>query len=466
MARSKFVKLPLLAWLAWLASLALPASGCTQPEGAAEDAEGEASGESESDESGGLAATYTYWRDAKSVIDSKCAGCHEPGDIAPFPLTSHAEVSAVAAILPSAIESGSMPPWPPSDACNVYRHDRSLDEAEQELLLTWLAEGAPEGDPADEPASDPGDETDAFVPDLTLAIPEPYTPTKEPDDYRCFVIPWEQAGYVTGFRVEPDQRSIVHHVIAFAVEPGQADTVEAMDAADEGPGYTCFGGAGVQSRWVASWAPGGLGTVFPDGTGVRIDPGSRLVVQLHYNTASADPVADQTALSFMLAESVERPLVNQPLTNPAWPTGLDPMTIPAGDPDVTHAVEIALDSPLWAAQIAETGVQAGEDVLLHAAGLHMHNLGVRARMSIVRAGGADDCVVEIPSWDFGWQGGYELIEPLRISAGDQISLQCWWDNSAENQPILDGELAEPIDVEWGEGTRDEMCLGILMLTRP
>ena len=36
---------------------------------------------------------------------------------------------------------------------------------------------------------------------------------------------------------------------------------------------------------------------------------------------------------------------------------------------------------------------------------------------------------------------------------------CTWDNSASNQPIIDGVAKEPVDVAWGEGTSDEMCLG-------
>lgn len=445
--------------------VALGSVGCSgEGEPSSDDAADEAG--SEGTDEGELQATYTYWRDAKSVLDRKCVGCHEPGGIGPFALSSYAEVEAVAAILPSSIEGGTMPPWPPSAECNSYRHDRSLDEREQEILLTWLAEGAPEGDMADEPEPEPEPEPVVFEPDLTLALPEPYTPTAEPDDYRCFVIPWDQSGYVTGVRVDPDQRSIVHHVIAFVAEPNIADMVDGKDAAEPGPGYTCFGDAGVPSRWVGSWVPGGEGVLFPEGTGVRVDAGSRLIVQVHYNTSSAGPIADQSSIAFMLTDQVERPLVNQPVTNPAWPSGLASMLIPAGESEVSHSAEIPADGPLWLAQIAETGIQPGEDVLVHAAALHMHTLGLRARLSILRGSGDEACVVEIPDWDFSWQGNYALNEPLRLGPDDTLQLQCWWDNSAGNQPIIDGERAEPIDVDWGEGTRDEMCLGVLMLSRP
>jgi hypothetical protein len=447
-------------------------SACTQTSGSSEAAsEGTSTSEdtSTSEETGEQLPTYTYWRDAKAVIDDKCAGCHISGDIAPFALTNYAEVFAVAPILPFAIEAGTMPPWPPGGGCNEYNHNRSLDETERELLLTWLAEGAPEGDPADEPppSSDP-DPADDFQPDVTLTMLEPYTPVVEPDEYRCFVIPWDgPQPWVTGFRVLPDQRSIVHHVIAFAVDPEQAAEAEALDAAEDGPGYTCFGDAGIwQARWLGSWAPGGRAALFPEGSGIRLDPGSRVVIQVHYNTASTGPMPDQSAIELSLADEVERPLVTLPATNPGWFAGSESMLIPAGDPDVTHATEIDLTHWIWALQVAEAGADVGGDLVLHSAGLHMHQLGMRARLTLIRANDDEECVLDIPQWDFGWQGGYGLVEPLVIHAGDRIGLQCWWDNSAENQPIIDGEKVEPIDVGWGEGTRDEMCLSVISLTRP
>ena len=47
-----------------------------------------------------------------------------------------------------------------------------------------------------------------------------------------------------------------------------------------------------------------------------------------------------------------------------------------------------------------------------------------------------------------------------------LRISCTWDNSAENQPVVAGAVIEPQDVQWGEGTTDEMCLGILLVTRP
>ena len=43
------------------------------------------------------APTLTYYGEAKSIIDARCATCHRAGEIGPFPLTTYEEVSTYAA---------------------------------------------------------------------------------------------------------------------------------------------------------------------------------------------------------------------------------------------------------------------------------------------------------------------------------------------------------------------------------
>ena len=57
------------------------------------------------------------------------------------------------------------------------------------------------------------------------------------------------------------------------------------------------------------------------------------------------------------------------------------------------------------------------------------------------------------------RGRYYFKNPITFRAGDTLWMGCTWDNSASNQPIIDGVAKEPVDVAWGEGTSDEMCLG-------
>lgn len=437
--------------------LAVPLAGCDGAPDSPDDPDSPDAG-----------ADLTYYRDTKAIIDSKCAGCHRDGDIAPFPLGTYEEVAPYTAAMAGAIASGAMPPWQPGDACNSYRNDFSLGDAERDALLAWVQGGAPAGDPAD--FVTPAIEAEPFVPDVTVQMAEPYLPPDDvQDDYRCFLLEWPgtEPVYVTASSIEPDQRELVHHVILFKVEPADADTVRALDAAEDGPGYTCFGGplpegqqGSARLGQLGGWVPGAHDPRFPAGTGIRMEPGSLIVMQMHYHLSHATPVADRSSAGFALATEVERPAVLQMFTSPRWlqPGG---MPIPAGDSDVSHAASMDVDLFLSVLGLTDDiGLETGGNLVIHSAGMHMHELGKRGRVSVLRGNGSQDCLLDIPDWDFHWQGSYTLATPVTVGPNDFVQLQCWWDNSAANQPH-DGE---PHDTEWGEGTGDEMCLTPLYIT--
>jgi len=433
-------------------------------------------------------APPTYYEDAKPIIDARCATCHQPGDVGPFPMTTAEEVAAVAAISEMAIESGQMPPFLPSHDCNDYASDFDLTPDERDLLLAFFADGAPAGDPERAvPSEIPSSELDA---DLVVPLPEAYTPVLEPDDYRCQLIDLglTESTFVTGLEVRPDQRAIVHHTIVFVASEEQRATYEAYDAAEEGPGWTCFGGprGGDGSfefapgnlpdperlssafRTLGSWVPGTQQGLFPAGTGIRLNPGDSLVVQMHYNTLSADPVADRSEIAMKLASEVEYEATSMPLLDLAWPTGLpllgDPLDIPAGSPDASAEVVLDRSSLIFRGAYAQLGVDENAPLRIHGVNVHMHELGVDGRIDLLASDG-EECLLHYPDYDFDWQGQHFLSQPIVLGPDDRLRLRCQWDNTAANQPVFDGVAQEPRDVTWGEGTTDEMCLGALYVTR-
>jgi hypothetical protein len=398
----------------------------------------------------------TYYRDAKVVIDDRCARCHASGGIAPFPLTTWADVQPQVPGIEGAVRDRIMPPWPPSTSCLPLSGSRALTDADRRLLLAWIATGALRGDPSDEPPPrDPGP-TPTF--DTASAMAEPYPPDASlTDDYRCFVMDWPHATqkFITALRVMPDQKSMVHHVIAYAIAPADVAQAEANDAGDPGPGYQCFGGPGINSAtWLGAWTPGAVATVYPAGTGIRIAGGSKLVVQFHYNLDNGIPGPDQSSLEFATADAVAKHAAIALL--PAYN-----FMIPADDPSYTYSQAAPAALVFTSAIRAEIGVGATAPVAVHAVGLHMHQLGTDIWM---HAGG--QCVMEIPAWDFHWQDAYMLEAPLIVPATQSLSLSCTWDNSAANQAFVGGVQQQPRDVTWGEGSRDEMCLGIAYVTAP
>lgn len=420
-------------------------------------------------ETGGGEA-LTYWKDTKAILDANCVSCHREGDIGPFALETWAEVEAIAPALTGAVADGTMPPWLPSGECNSFVDDRSLSDADRQALLSWIDAGYPEGDPADAP---PDPEPPAtFESDFVVSLPEPYMPQQSPDDYRCFVIPWPEEltepTFVTGQVAIPDKREQVHHVVTFVSDPGDAGYFENLDAAEEGPGYTCFGGPGAldwTARWLGTWVPGIDAWRAPEGTGVEIAPGSALIVQVHYNTLAGMAEPDQTQLGFQITDTVERPGTFIPLLDIGWLYGFSSMPIPAGDPDVHHQVAVAREHGLFDVTLAPLGVGSSETVEIWRSALHMHYLGTHTSMHVAHGGGDQSCLLQIDDWDFNWQNDYLFEQPVDFGAGDELVMDCWWDNSAENQPIIDGEQLPPVDRDWGEGTLDEMCLGIIYVAR-
>ena len=96
----------------------------------------------------GDGGTPTY-ADVAPIFDSKCAGCHYAGGIAPFSLTNVKQAQAHAADILRMTQLGAMPPWPPApDSQPLVGQDaRLLTAPEKDLIARWVAAGAPAGAP-------------------------------------------------------------------------------------------------------------------------------------------------------------------------------------------------------------------------------------------------------------------------------------------------------------------------------
>lgn len=403
-------------------------------------------------------AAPTYHGEVKAIVDAKCVGCHVAGGIAPFSLETYADLVAYGGAAVAAVEAGTMPPWPAEEGCTDYRNDRSLSAAQRQALVDWHARGELEGTPEDGAPLADGASPGLSRVDAELPLPEPYTPAGQPDDYRCFLVDFPEgaARYVTGFGVRPGVDALVHHVIAFLAPEEQLATFAGLDAAEPGPGWTCFGGPGgdqvaaAKAGWIGGWAPGSLGSDFPSGTGILVPEGAKLVLQVHYNTLSAPPEPDRTSVVLRLDEAVERRAIMMPWADIDWVVG-HAMEIPPHGKDVVHSW--SFDPTAVLGFLSDGAFTPNQPITLHSASLHMHTFGKRARTVIERSDGSEACLLSIDRWNFHWQGAYGFEEPKVLSPGDFLNLECTWDNPT-NDPL-----------NWGEGTGDEMCLGVYYVTQ-
>ena len=92
---------------------------------------------------------------------------------------------------------------------------------------------------------------------------------------------------------------------------------------------------------------------------------------------------------------------------------------------------------------------------------HMHLRGRDIRLELNAGTSSAKTLLHIPKWDFHWQGNYWFKTPVEVKKGDTIRVSCTYDNSTNNQPVIGDKPATPRYIVWGEGTTDEMCLGII-----
>ena len=414
----------------------------------------------------------TWHTDVQPVVEAYCTTCHRDGGSAPFALTDFTAVAARARQIAEVTAARTMPPYPAAPAVRPYLSDISLSPERIELFARWADAGAPEGDPSRKGAPISVDFGLLENPNLTLEMPESFTPTEFPDHYRCFVLPWALAetGYITGFNVRPERPEMVHHAVLYIIEGSEAPVVDAADGADGAPGYPCYGSASphgqasIPARQIGGWAPGSQGITYTPGTGIVVDGEARVVLQVHYNTLGLENVgSDKSLVDFRLEPSVETDGGYLPWLNFDWPNVDGSMLIPAGEPSVIHAYEAdPTESALVGLFIP--GIDVSRGLRIHSAYPHMHQLGRRIEASVLRADGEVVPLARIDDWDFHWQRVYPFVEPVDVFPGDRLRVECDFDNSPANQPIVNGEQLEPRDMDFGEGSFDEMCVSAFYVT--
>jgi hypothetical protein len=95
----------------------------------------------------------------------------------------------------------------------------------------------------------------------------------------------------------------------------------------------------------------------------------------------------------------------------------------------------------------------------------MHLLGRKITIEVNPGTPRARTILDIPMWDFDNQGS-RPTPPIRLQRGDTVKVTCTHSQDLRDRlPAFAGQREDRY-VLWGEGTTDEMCLGILLVTRP
>jgi hypothetical protein len=334
----------------------------------------------------------------------------------------------------------------------------------------------------------------SLVTTISMTMPSAYQPLAAPgttDDYHCTLVNphLTRDSYIISSEFIPGSAED-HHAALFLVPPSSAASVERDN--DGGKGWTCFGGPlpGTALVGLAAdplltfWAPGAGVDDFPKGTGVPLLAGSLVIMQVHYNLL----VGNKPVKNALILRTV-------PLSTRLLPLDLDLMLAPPNIPCPT-----GVTGPLCnrAAELASVGRRFGKTAVEEVDGIegvcgenpsdppagdtascrlhigssgyivrvyaHMHLLGVAFKM-VLNPGAPDaQTVLNVPNYDFHDQKSYNLTTPIPVTAGEPVMLTCTYNPKlAQELPIL--RDVPPHFVTWGDGSTDEMCIGIAWTTK-
>jgi len=423
----------------------------------------------------------TFNKDVAPILYKNCAECHRPGEAAPMSLLTYKDSRPWAKSIREKVVNREMPPWHADPRHGEFKNKRQLTDGEIATIVNWVDNGAVEGDAHDLPQVPKFVEGWSFGrPDLVLQMPDEFKlDASGPDEYQLFTLEpaFTEDRYIQAVEARPGNRRIVHHIVAMIKPPDDPnkpqpskEEAEKIKAAQEKEsifyreGFVqrvksdapvhdngCElknGGAGrgrdTNTRQtsllpiLAVYAPGRNPTVLDQGTARLVPAGSKIVLQVHYSKVAGETQTDRSSVGLIFARTSPTKLLTTQLIYNAY--------FRIGPGEANHQV-----SACWT---------TGRDIELTSIMPHMHMRGAAMEVKVVYPDGRREVLLNVPKYDFSWQTGYLLRQPLTIPRGTTFFVTGVFDNSAKNRYNPDPAKA----VRWGEPTYDEMLACFLEVT--
>ena len=362
----------------------------------------------------------TYAGQVATILQNKCQSCHRPGQVAPFSLLTYEQAKRWKRGIREVVLDRRMPPWHADPGHGRFANDRGLSPEQRATLVAWVDQGTPMGDEARVPAARVFPEGWTIgTPDVVLTMPEAFTvPADGVISYQKFRVPtdFREDVWVRALEARPGDRRVVHHVCVFLDVKAPNE-----EGRYERPELVCY-------------APGDMPSVFPPGTAKKVPAGSTLVIEVHY-TPSGVARPDRSSVGLIFArDAITRRAVTKGIAGKT-------LVIPPGAKN--HEITSSFTFPF--------------DARLLSLSPHMHYRGKDFRYTATYPDGRSEVLLNVPAYDFAWQGVYRLVEPKPMPRGTRIDCLAHFDNSAENPANPDPSAT----VTWGEQTWDEMMIGYI-----
>jgi hypothetical protein len=386
---------------------------------------------------GPLAGQVTFSEQVAPIIFNRCTGCHRPGEAAPFSLMSYDDVAKRGKLIAAVTASRLMPPWRAEPASYPYKDSRRLTDQELATIQAWVKQGMPQGDLAKVPALPKfPDGWQLGTPDLVVKMEKGFTvPAEGPDIYRYQRIPLNLPDdkWVRAIELRPSSRKVVHHVLFFADSADEAKNIETEQETSRSSGVSMKFTRGMIA--LGGVAVGAQPHLLPGGLALKLPKGTDLMFQYHFHPTGKGETEQSTIGLYFAEKAPEHTLANVqlPVTYGLF-SGLD---IAPGQSDFRVRDSFVLPADVRAVSI----------------GAHAHYIGKTMKMTATFPDGTVKTLLDIKDWDFAWQDRYFFDDTILLPKGTKLDSEVSWDNSEANPK---NPSRPPIQVRWGEQTKDEM----------
>jgi len=356
------------------------------------------------------------------------------------------------------------------------------------------------------PAATPSQSESTGKTGAALTTPEylPNPPEGGNDEYRCFLLDpkFTEDTFLESVSIIPDNLKVAHHGILYRLSKTSVAATQKLDEESTAPGWPCFGDAGLPgtsnfagaqaSSWITFWAPGGNLKAYPIGTGMKFSVGDQFILQSHFmvmsgHAAHADK-ADKSNTSATKVQYVKATnkvvelntmLIAAPIEVACGPKESGPLcSRAAAVKDLTKRTSekaALLEAGLLVicgkdprnivpSPVSECTEKLKSNRKIYGSTPHMHQLGTK--ITVWHTSAATKVRTNLSDrsqWNFDNQTTDWLATPIDAKIGDSISISCTFDVNLRSLLPMYKDMT-PNYIIWGEGTRDEMCLGVINYT--
>jgi hypothetical protein len=403
-----------------------------------------------------------YYKDIAPLIETKCAGCHKPGDSGPFSLLTYEDVAKRASFIKDVVQSRYMPPWKADSHYVSFANERSLTAKEIETISKWVDDKMPKGKELALKGT-VRDKTPSTIygrkPDLILKTADTFHISGDGlERYIVYKIPFElkDSANVEAVEFYSNNKKLIHHA-NYAVHSVPDENIDINKTLsfinlteDDRRKFDQYRPYQKIMTYYGGWIPGASYESYPAAFGWVMPKRGVILLTVHYAPSATDEASISGINLFFTKTPVARKVkVISFGSGGIGEREIEPPFFLKANEEKKFTLEVT---------------NPNEDQSILYVWPHMHLLGKDFKAYVTNANGDTTRLVYIPRWDFRWQEIYRFRQLLKVSKRSVIHIECTYDNTAGN-PFNPNSPPKNIFSRGDMKTTDEM-MTLMMIFLP